>query len=510
MNKLFRTFPRIAILAALCSVLFSCSKMLDVESNRVKPEKDNWEDIEDTRNALIGVYGLMRAALCDNATHWMQGEFRMGDFSAVARPDLKAVIGNNLNASYPLVQNLQSWRRFYAVINAANLFIERAGEVRAKDAYYSEGNYKIDIAQMRSMRAFAYFYMTRIWGDVPLLVSSFDGQFPQLRRTSQDTVLAFAERELVEAAKDLPYIYSGADPQLPNFYYSESMGRWSGTLFNKVSAYAVLAHIAAWQERYADVIAYTRFIIDNYPKASIRFTPTTVELTRASDGFFARRTPTQILNFTFDYMSQEGTTTGHIEEYTLAKPFISKTVPEVYVPKDSIVKIFNQPGDERFSIDPGTGYPLRDYYFSSYNQNIPVFSKIKVIENGASSGTFRLFTGTLSFTRMEELALLRAEAAVMTGDRGEAELWLANVMKSRGIVNPAFTGKDLIEEIFAERRRELMGEAWRFYDRIRYQRIKKDDPAFLKLIGEGGIYWPVAADVLSQNSLLTQNSYWLK
>jgi len=510
MNKLFRSLPKLTVLAVLCSVLFSCNKMLDVESNRVKPEKDNWEDIEDTRNALIGVYGLMRAALCDNATHWMQGEFRMGDFAAVSRPDLKAVIGNDLNASYGLVRDLHNWRRFYAVINAANLFIERAGEVLEKDAYYSEGNYKVDVAQMRSIRAFTYFYMTRIWGDVPLVVSSFDGQFPRLPRTSQDTVLAFAERELVEAAKDLPYVYSGIDPQLPNFYYNESMGRWSGTLVNKVSAYAVLAHIAAWQERYADVVAYTKFIMDNYPKASIRFTPTAVELTRASDGFFGRRTPTQILNFTFDYMSQEGTTTGHIEEYTLAKPFISKAAPEVYIPKDTIVKIFDQPADERFSINPATGYPLRDYYFSSYNQNIPVFSKIKVIEGGASSGTFRLYTGTLSFTRMEELALLRAEAAMMTGDRGEAELQLANVMKSRGIVNPAFTGKDMIEEIFAERRRELMGEAWRFYDRIRYQRIKKDDPAFLKLIQEGGIYWPVAEDVLAQNPLLTQNSYWLK
>lgn len=494
----------------LLPVFFSCNKMLDVESNRVKPEKDNWEDIEDTRNALIGVYGLMRAALSDNATFWMQGELRMGDFTPVSRPDLKAVIGNNLNASYKLVRDLHSWRRFYAVINAANLFIERAGAVREKDAYYSEGNYKVDIAQMRAIRAFAYFYMVRIWGDVPLLVSSFDGEFPQIRRTSQDTVLAFAERELVESAKELPYIYNGEDPQLPSTYYSEAWSRWSGTLINKVSAYAVLAHLSAWQERYSDVMAYTKFIMDNYPKASITFTPTAEELTRVTNGFFGRRTPSQILNFTFDFASQEGTFSGHIEEYTLAKPFISKLVPEIYVPKDTIVKIFNEPADERFSINPETGYPLRDFYFTSYNQNIPVFSKIKIIEGGASSGTFRLYTGTLSFSRMEELALLRAEAAVQTGDRAEAELWLSNVMKSRGIVNPAFQGKDLIVEIFAERRRELMGEGWRFYDRIRYQRIKKDDPAFLQLIREGGIYWPVAEEVLAQNPLLTQNPYWLK
>ncbi len=510
MNKIFRSVPRIAVLMALTALLFSCSKMLDVKSTRVKPEKDNWGDVEDTRNALIGVYGLMRAALCDNATFWMQGEFRMGDFKSVSRPDLRAVIDNNLNASYKLVRDIHSWRRFYAVINAANLFMEKAGAVRQKDAFYSELNYKIDIAQMRAMRAFVYFYMVRAWGDVPLVVSSFDGQFPQIRRTRQDTVLAFAEKELVAAAKDLPYTYNGSDPQLPGNYYNEGIGRWAGTLFNKISVYAVLAHIAAWQEHYTDVMAYTKFIMDNYPKAGISFTKTAVELTRANDGFFGRRGPSQILNFTFDYMSQEGTNAGHIEEYTLAKPFISKLVPDVYVPKDTIVKIFDQTGDERFSIDPNTGYPLRDYYFTSYGQNIPVFSKIKIVESGTSSGTFRLFTGTLMFTRMEELALLRAEAAMQTGDRPEAELWMANVMKSRGIVNPSFQGKDMIDEIFAERRRELMGEGWRFYDRVRYQRIKKNDTNFLDLIRKGGIYWPVAEEVLGQNATLTQNSYWFK
>jgi hypothetical protein len=510
MNKLFRSIPKIAVLIALSAGLSGCGKMLDVNSTHVKPEKDNWEDIEDTRNALIGVYGLMRAAMCDNATFWMQGEFRMGDFTAVSRPDLKAVMSNNLNASYKLVRDMHSWRRFYAVINAANLFMERAGIVREKDAYYSDGNYKVDVAQMRAMRAFAYFHLVRNWGDVPLIVVSFDGQFPQIRKTGKDSVLAFAERELVEAAKELPYIYDGNDPQLPGSYYSESYGRWSGTLFNKISAYAVLSHIAAWQERYSDVMAYTKFIMDNYPKSGIIFTKTADELTRATNGFFSRRTPSQILNFAFDYDSQEGTTAGHIEEFTLAKPFISKLVPDVYVPKDSIVKIFDQEGDERFRINPATGYPLREFYFSSYSQNIPVFSKIKVIEGGAASGTFRLYTGTLAFSRMEELALLRAEAAMQTGDRGEAELWMINVMKSRGIVNPSFQGKDMIDEIFAERRRELMGEGWRFYDRVRYQRIKKNDPAFLQLIQQGGIYWPVADEVLAQNAALTQNSYWLK
>ena len=66
----------------------------------------------------------------------------------------------------------------------------------------------------------------------------------------------------------------------------------------------------------------------------------------------------------------------------------------------------------------------------------------------------------------------------------------------------------LLDAIFNERRRELIGEGWRWYDYIRMKKIKNDDPAFLSLVNNGGIYWPVAEDILKQNPLLKQNPYW--
>jgi hypothetical protein len=59
-----------------------------------------------------------------------------------------------------------------------------------------------------------------------------------------------------------------------------------------------------------------------------------------------------------------------------------------------------------------------------------------------------------------------------------------------------------------ERRRELMGEGWRWYDQIRFAKIKKNNPTLNTLIENGGIFWPISADVLSRNSKLKQNSYW--
>jgi hypothetical protein len=73
--------------------------------------------------------------------------------------------------------------------------------------------------------------------------------------------------------------------------------------------------------------------------------------------------------------------------------------------------------------------------------------------------------------------------------------------------NPSKNGS-LIDAIFKERRRELIGEGWRWYDIIRYKKIKNDDVEFNKLIASGGIYWPIARTVLANNPLLTQYPHW--
>ena len=210
----------------------------------------------------MGIYGLMRAALVDNYGHWIYGEMRYGDFTPYSRADLRVVQENKLRSAYPLLKDLTDWRRFYAVINAASLFIERAPEVMARDKRYTERDMKFDVAQARTIRSLMYFYMVRIWGDVPLLKDSYDnGSFTELARSTEATVLAFAETELLAAAQDLPYRYAFGTQT----YYGESYGTWVGVLVNKITAYSLLAHVAAWQGKYINAEVYSRFVILSTP-----------------------------------------------------------------------------------------------------------------------------------------------------------------------------------------------------------------------------------------------------
>lgn len=508
---------KLLIPVLLCSLAFSsCKKLLDIDSSHAVAEQNMWNSHEDTRNALMGVYGLMRAALANDDAFWMYGELRAGEFVALQRQDLKAVIAGNLNAPYPLLNDLGNWRRFYAVINAANMFLEHVGEVKERDARYSDQNMEVDIAQIRFLRAFAYFYMVRIWGDVPLITSSHDGDFKTQPRTSQQKVLAFCEQELLDAANDLPYQYASNDPQqLGDTYYNEDNSVWTGVLARKLSAYAILAHIAAWQSRYSDVAVYTKFIMDNYTKEGYSF-ETTDDLTN-TNGFFAGHRANHMLGFNFQFSNADASFSGHLEELTLAQPVVDKPQPDIYVPKDSILSLFDLANDERFSLDTLTGVPTDAQlalprYFDNYASQIPIFAKIKVLQDGnILDKDFRIYGSTIVFTRLEEIALLRAEALTVTGDEAGAIDLLNQIRDLRKIKHyDAVKEGDLMDAIFRERRKELMGEGWRWYDQIRYNKLKQNNSDFMKLINDGGIYWPISADVLSQNKLITQNTYWKK
>lgn len=519
------TYNKVLIVGTLLLLpMLACNKKLDINSTHLVNETNNWQTISDTRAALLGTYGLLRSALADNNAHWLYGELRSGDFEASSRQDLKAIITNKLNAPYPVVKSLSDWRKFYAIINSASIFIERSGEVLTKDRQYTERNHKVDVAQMRAIRAFTYFLMCRIWGDVPLITSSHDSFFDKKARTSQSIVLRYAESELLAVLADLPYRYGMTnDADLPGPYYDKfsdgittpnDLGYWNGVLLTKISAYAILAHIAAWDQRYLDASTYADFVLRNYSRSGATYT-TSLNLT-LSDGLFYSNTPSSannnsashLVGIPFKWSNMEISQVGHIEDLTLAAPLITRSRPQIYIPDSRITTIFNEANDDRFHIDPIEGTAVTGY-FTGYGTANTIFSKIKCIRNAPQiDGSLALYSSAIVFTRIEEMALLYAESMAALGNYGAAIDELDRVRQLRGL--SAFSGNnnEVIDAIFTERRRELMGEGWRWFDQVRYNRIKRNNPVFNQLLDNGGVYWPVSEEALRNNSLLTQNDYW--
>ena len=114
---------RLALFFALaCLFLQSCNDFLDVDPKHAASETQQWKTLEDTRSALMGVYGLTRAALADNNTHWIWGDLRKGDFTVYKRSDLQAVSDNELNKPYDLLKKVSNWRRFM-LLSMRHLFL---------------------------------------------------------------------------------------------------------------------------------------------------------------------------------------------------------------------------------------------------------------------------------------------------------------------------------------------------------------------------------------------------
>ncbi|MCD2422534.1 RagB/SusD family nutrient uptake outer membrane protein [Niabella pedocola] len=506
--------------------LTACSKKLDIESSAASPRMAMWQTYDDAKAGLVGIYGLTRAALAENNAHWMYGELRKGDFTASTKGGyLDAIIGNNLNKSYPEIIQLTNWRRFYAAIDGCNTFIENAQKCKA-DLRYSELNCKVDIAQAHLLRAFNYFYISRIWGDVPLIVNATkDGNTLQVARTPQKQVLNFCISEIRNYMDSLPTEFGGNDKSKLGFngnYYGESWNVWGNAFWGYYQCVALLAEIYAWMGDYQNAYNYSYKFAVELGKTRTKFIETS-EVTSLLAGtrsvFYSNGIPNngsycyQVLAFPYRMANRESgpSGVGHLESLTLANPYVARNRPDLYITRDTISQMFYSVNDARNPYQ----FEFKNYgtvYFTNYYNAIPVFSKFRNMEY--TNSPFTIFGSCIPIARFEGIYLIRAEAQYVLGNYNDAWAVLNEIRKRRGL-NPWLVSgskpedmRQLLVDIFLERRRELVGEGNRWYDQVRFNKIMRTDPAFNELIDRGGIYWPVAQEVMDKNPLIEQNPYW--
>ncbi|KUJ61421.1 hypothetical protein AR687_13375 [Flavobacteriaceae bacterium CRH] len=96
------------------------------------------------------------------------------------------------------------WTEFYKTIYNANNVIEGISESKTLSATKS----KQWIAEAKFLRAYTYFYMTNIWGDVPLVLSTNVDETALAPRNTQTEVYNQIIKDLEEASADLPVDYT--------------------------------------------------------------------------------------------------------------------------------------------------------------------------------------------------------------------------------------------------------------------------------------------------------------
>lgn len=494
-----------AFLLVIALFMPSCKKTLDVSSTHLVPVAQMWKTKNDARSAVFATYGLFRAALADNNAWFVYGELRSGDFVSVSRTDLKAVSSNNLNATSSIMEGWKNWRRFYAAIVQADLCLEKLELVHQNDFRYTDDELKLDIANVRFLRAMTYFYLVRIWGDVPLVINVSEGDFKQLKREDKEKVLDFATQEALKAVIDLPWQYNGKYPEQQGNYWEQNGTFWKGKLATKGAAYDLLAHISAWRGNYLEVAKYTATIMDNNSAGNYNFINTST-LTNTQGGVFGGQADDIIFALPFNKDYQESSSTGHIESWTLALPYIARQIPDIYIPNDTILNIFQEQGDQRFSINEISG-STQGNYFTAFGSPVPIFSKIRAL-SVTGNNPLNNFQSAIVIFRYEEVVLLRAEALFYLRKSSDAIALLNSIRTRRGLEEFKPGDGPLEEAIFQERRRELLGEGWRWFDMVRFGKTSDYTGLTLQDIQKGALLWPISNDILSGNSQISQNSYW--
>lgn len=146
------------------------------------------------------------------------------------------------NFQYPADHNeiLNKYKQSYQCINKANLFIRDMEQT--SDEIFSKYNKEQMIGEAKFIRAYTYFELVKIFGEVPCYTDVLELDHERLGRASLETIYATIEKDLNEAAAVLPL-----KSEVPD-YLAQYAGR-----ITKGAAYAMQTRVYLYEEKYEEV-----------------------------------------------------------------------------------------------------------------------------------------------------------------------------------------------------------------------------------------------------------------
>lgn len=195
------------LLAASLSMQ-SCSDFLDENAKGKLTPSSYFSTQDELDMSVVALYQLVnRSQIYTN----MQYPQWQGD-------DITANPGSNKQACRQIDQFAPSddnkgvreaWSTHFAIIKAANYIIDNAERTPTSD-----DNIKQALGQAKFWRAYAYYYLVRVYGPLPIILHNEDDN-NQTQLSSVEDVYKQIEQDLTEAdSYGLPASYSGAPKKL--------------------------------------------------------------------------------------------------------------------------------------------------------------------------------------------------------------------------------------------------------------------------------------------------------
>lgn len=452
----------------------SCRSVLDVEPKSFVSEKNAWRTENDVISEIHGAYALLRKACIDGYRFWSYGDFRFGDLNHDQWGRYYST--QDLKNDYFAIEGQTAWTLYYTAIVQCNLVIEKAHEIKDSEyRMYSKEHY---LAEARFLRSFLYFYISRIWGDVPLQTKALNTE--PLPREKTEKVLEFAAADADYAIAHLPwkYLYNEADIR--------------AVRATRGAAYTLLTHIRMWQHKYKEALVSSKAVMD-----SLQFSGYTLLPIEKSDEIFKGRSTEGIFEIEFDEKFGESgnKTIGNLTLYK--RPWVDAdlTSNTATINTDTLAKLY-----------PGTD-KRKNLWFQDQSTTKPMVTKFK----NAVAARKGFFEDNIVVFRLADLYLLRAEALANEGfEPLAAELLNAVRQRAGADLYDPLVG-NLKQWLIDERRRELIGEGHVWFDMIRTKFILTyRGSVFNEANLESGSWtFPVNKYSFITNGQLIQTPYWL-
>ncbi|MCW3807758.1 RagB/SusD family nutrient uptake outer membrane protein [Plebeiibacterium marinum] len=422
-------------------ILPSCKDWLYLEPQDAIIVQEYWQSKEEVHAAAMGIYSSMVSDHPWKFFTWgeIRGEMVKSDYASTNYAYVN-------NGDILPTLNVVKWAPLYRTINYCNNLIAQAPQVLDRDPSFTQADLNVYLSEAYAVRALMYFYLTRFFQEVPLVLEATltDEQEARVPKSSQQVIL----KQILE------------DLELAEKYAVRSYGDLESDK-GRITVYAIntiQANVNLWTNDYDKSIEAANKVIasGNYglvPGDDLWLT-TLFHETNSIEGIFELQYSLQNLNPFYNNLS-------------LSRLFYANAdIMDTYFP----INIYMPADSADIRGDRGSFRSSRNYNLWKY---IGINRSVAKEQDDATSN-FIVY-------RYADVLLMKAEALAMRGNGGDFEESLRLIKLIRARANAAdetqyimdgevLDTRSLISYIVNERAREFMFEGKRWLDVLRNAR----------------------------------------
>lgn len=482
----------IIIATGIISLLGSCTEWMELEPEDKLIRQEFWQKEGDVAAVTAAMYDAFRETSLKSL---IMGEVR-GDmvlFNAGTYGNYTKIAQSDIQYDNPEVK----WESYYFTINLANTLMQFMPDVLENDELFTKTEMEKIHAEALYIRSLTYFYLVRLYKDVPLLLSASSSDTVQFYIPKSDEAVV-----LDQIISDLEYAETIAVSK-ENIDESTSQFLSDPALFkgraNKYSIQTLLADIYLWKEDYQKCIDYCDKVIGS----------NLYSLENEND-WFNLYSPGNSKESIFEIQySEKNKETNPIYDLLTPPGNAPKATLESWVKEELFLE-----GDIRFC--NATFGPVSKYMFTD-------------IKGKGIRRDFSQRDANFIYYRYADLLLMKAEALAELGKFSDSQNIINEIALRAG--SPAVFIEQSIEvfreAILLERAREFAFEGKRWFDLLRFSKrnnfenkaliinilLNKTSNEFKailrgRILDPNGYYLPIPEADIKSNEKLVQNPYY--